>query len=68
MILVLPHLGGWEWSAFWLTRVNGVRVTAVVEPLQPPELLEWFVEFRSSLGITIVPLGARAGQRRCSRR
>ncbi|MGD9749740.1 MAG: phosphatidylinositol mannoside acyltransferase [Acidimicrobiia bacterium] len=62
IILVLPHLGGWEWSAFWLARINNVRVTAVVEPLQPPELMEWFVEFRRSLGMTIVPLGPTAGQ------
>src|SRR5437867_4185083 len=25
-ILALPHLGGWEWGGFWLTRVRGVRV------------------------------------------
>lgn len=62
IILVLPHLGGWEWSAFWLARLNNVRVTAVVEPLEPPELMEWFVEFRRSLGMTIVPLGPTAGQ------
>ena len=35
VILALPHLGGWEWSAFWLTLVKRVPVTAVVEPLQP---------------------------------
>ncbi len=62
VILVLPHLGGWEWSAFWLARINHVRVTAVVEPLQPPELMEWFVSFRRSLGMNIVPLGPKAGQ------
>lgn len=62
IILALPHLGGWEWSAFWLARIMGVRVTAVVEPLQPPELFEWFVRFRRSLGMHIVPLGPRAGQ------
>ncbi len=62
VILVLPHLGGWEWSAFWLARINGLRVTAVVEPLQPPELMDWFVAFRESLGMTIVPLGPTAGQ------
>lgn len=62
IILVLPHLGGWEWSAFWLARINGVRVTAVVEPLQPPELMAWFTEFRRALGMTIVPLGPSAGQ------
>ncbi len=62
VILVLPHLGGWEWSAFWLARINGVKVTAVVEPLEPPELFEWFVSFRESLGMNIVPLGPTAAQ------
>jgi KDO2-lipid IV(A) lauroyltransferase len=62
VILALPHLGGWEWSAFWVTQVQHVPVTAVVEPLQPPELFEWFVNFRRSLGMTIVPLGADAGR------
>jgi KDO2-lipid IV(A) lauroyltransferase len=59
-LMVIPHLGGWEWAAFWLTRVEDVGVTAVVEPLEPPELFEWFVEFRRSLGMEIVPLGPSA--------
>jgi KDO2-lipid IV(A) lauroyltransferase len=62
VILALPHLGGWEWSAFWLTRVERVPVTAVVEPLHPPELFEWFVSFRRALGMTIVPLGPDAAR------
>lgn len=62
VILALPHLGGWEWSAFWLARINKMQVTAVVEPLQPPELFDWFVEFRRSLGMNIVPLGPEAGR------
>lgn len=61
VILVLPHLGGWEWSAFWLTRICGVRVSAVVEPLEPPELFDWFIEYRRALGMNIIPLGPRAG-------
>jgi len=60
-LMVLPHLGGWEWAAFWLTRVMGMEVTAVVEPLDPPELFEWFAEFRESLGMHVVPLGPKAG-------
>lgn len=60
-LMALPHLGGWEWAAFWLTRVLDIPVTAVVEPLEPPELFEWFVSFRESLGMEIVPLGPSAG-------
>lgn len=60
-VLVLPHLGGWEWAAFWLTKLHGFEVTAVVEPLEPPELFEWFKSFRESLGMHVVPVGAAAG-------
>ncbi len=60
-IMAIPHLGGWEWAAFWLTMVANIPVTAVVEPLEPPELFEWFVEFRRSLGMHVVPLGPKAG-------
>ena len=37
-------------------------ITAVVERLEPPELFEWFSEFRTSLGMHIVPLGPDAGK------
>ena len=61
-ILALPHLGGWEWTGFWFTRVVGVPITAVVERIEPPELYEWFASFRTSLGINVVPLGPDAGR------
>jgi KDO2-lipid IV(A) lauroyltransferase len=60
-ILALPHLGGWEWAAFWLTQVMGERVTAVVEAVEPQELFDFFVEFRRKLGMQVVPLGPQAG-------
>ena len=61
-IMALPHLGGWEWAGFWLTRVRGIPVTAVVEQLEPPDLFEWFVELRRSIGMEVVPLGPEAGK------
>ncbi len=60
-LLILPHLGGWEWAAFWLARIHNIKVTAIVEPLEPPELFEWFLSFRESLGMNVVPVGAEAG-------
>lgn len=60
-ILVLPHLGTWEWAAWWLASVREMRVTAVVEPLNPPELFEWFADFRRRLGINVIPIGPSAG-------
>ncbi len=56
VILALPHLGGWEWAGRWMTD-QGHRLTVVVEPLEPPELFQWFADLRQSLGMTVVPLG-----------
>lgn len=62
VIIALPHLGGWEFAGAWLSRVQGLPVTAVVEAVEPRELFEWFVGLRRSLGITVVPLGPDAGR------
>jgi KDO2-lipid IV(A) lauroyltransferase len=61
VILALPHLGGWEWAAFWLAATKGETVTAVVEPVEPPELAEWFLGLRRDIGINVVPLSPSAG-------
>ncbi len=60
VIVAVPHLGGWEWAGRWIAD-RGVPITVVVEALDPPELFEWFADFRRSLGMTVVPLGAGAG-------
>ena len=33
----------------------------VVEPIEPPELFEWFAELRRNFGMTVIPLGPEAG-------
>ena len=58
-ILALPHLGGWEWAGRWVAD-QGIPITVVVEPLDPPELFEWFVGYRRSLGMQVVPVGLGA--------
>lgn len=60
-ILAMPHLGGWEWSGFWLTRVKGIPASVVVERLEPPALFEWFAALRRSFGLEVIPLGPEAG-------
>lgn len=60
-ILALPHIGGWEWAGSWIAQVKGWPITAVAERLEPPELFEWFLEYRRSIGLDIVPLGPGAG-------
>jgi KDO2-lipid IV(A) lauroyltransferase len=56
VIMALPHIGSWEWGGKWLAG-QGYPMTAVAEPLEPPQLFEWFVEQRRAMGLTIVPLG-----------
>lgn len=63
VILALPHLGGWEWAGFWLTEVQGLSVSVVVEQVEPPELADWFAELRRRFGMEIIPLDRSAGTR-----
>lgn len=58
-IMAVPHLGGWDFGGAWIA-TRGVPITVIVEPLEPPELFEWFADFRRSLGMTVVPLGPKA--------
>lgn len=60
VIMVMPHLGGWDFGAAWFATVGGYRVTVVVEPVEPPELFAWFTELRRSMGLEIVSLGPEA--------
>jgi KDO2-lipid IV(A) lauroyltransferase len=59
VILALPHLGGWEYAAAWMA-YKGHRMLAVVEPLDPPEMYDWFVAQRGAFGLDVVPLGPGA--------
>lgn len=58
-VVVLPHLGSWEIGAAWAAR-QGFPLTTVAEPVEPPELFEWFVAEREALGVRVLPLGAGA--------
>ena len=58
-ILALPHLGNWDMAGACCAAL-GLPMTAVTEPVEPPELFEWFVSFRESLGMTVVPVGPSA--------
>ena len=60
VILALPHLGGWEWAGRWAADL-GNKMTVVVEPIQQPELFEWFADLRRKFGMTVIPLGPDAG-------
>ncbi len=56
-IVALPHLGGWEWAAAWIAHVKSERLLVVVEPVEPPELFEWFARVRGAMGMEVVALG-----------
>lgn len=56
VILALPHLGGWEWAGAAMA-LRGHRLLAVVENIEPPQLLSWFAEQRAAIGIEVVTLG-----------
>lgn len=59
-ILALPHVGGWDFAGAWVV-AQGLPLTVVVEPVDPPELFAWFAEQRRALGMEIVPVGPGAG-------
>ncbi len=59
-VLALPHLGNWDFAGAWLA-LQGFTVTVVAEPVEPPELFEWFVETRARLGMRVIPLSSSAG-------
>ncbi|MBV9660000.1 MAG: phosphatidylinositol mannoside acyltransferase [Acidimicrobiales bacterium] len=62
VILALPHLGGWEWAGTHLVNL-GLQVSVVVERLGRPDIFEWFVSFRTRLGMNVIPMGPGAAAR-----
>jgi len=59
VILVTPHLGGWEWGGRYLIG-TGLAVTVAVEAVEPPDLFAWFTRFREQLGFQVVGVGPGA--------
>jgi KDO2-lipid IV(A) lauroyltransferase len=59
-ILALPHLGNYDYAGRWLT-LQGFPPLVVAEPVEPPELFDWFAGTRRRLGMDVVALGPDAG-------
>lgn len=55
VICFLGHLGNWDLAGAWGAQHLG-PVTTVAERLEPEEVFEEFLEFRTGLGMTIHPL------------
>jgi len=58
-VVALPHLGNWDLAGAWLAR-QGYGITVVTEPVEPPELFDWFVATRTRLGMRVIALGPSA--------
>jgi KDO2-lipid IV(A) lauroyltransferase len=54
VVMAVAHCGNWDLAGAWGARNFG-PVVSVVEKLEPEELFREFLEFRESLGMTIVP-------------
>ncbi len=57
VVAVLGHFGNWDHAGAWVTG-RGFHVTTVAERLKPESLFDQFVEYRESLGMTVLPLTA----------
>ncbi|MGV8847411.1 LpxL/LpxP family acyltransferase [Tessaracoccus sp.] len=55
LVLVLPHMGSWDFAGAWCTRV-GIKVLSVAERL-PRGVYERFREARAGMGMDILPVG-----------
>jgi KDO2-lipid IV(A) lauroyltransferase len=54
-IVVLPHAGNWDLMGAWLAATHG-SFTTVAERLRPESLHRRFVDYRTSLGMEVLPL------------
>ncbi len=59
-VLALPHIGSWEYGGAFLA-TQDLPMTAVAELIEPPALFDYFVEQRSAMGLTVVPLDGKSG-------
>ena len=55
VVCFLGHLGNWDLAGAWGTQFLA-PVTTVAERLRPEEVFREFLDFRESLGMTILPL------------
>jgi phosphatidylinositol dimannoside acyltransferase len=56
VVFAVPHLGNFDVGAARMAAI-GYPLTVVVEPVEPPELFEWFCRLRQRGGMRTVPLG-----------
>lgn len=55
VIAALPHMGNWDLAGAWAVHTDA-PFTTVAERLEPESLFRRFVEFRTSIGMEVIPL------------
>jgi lauroyl/myristoyl acyltransferase len=55
VVVFVAHMGNWDLAGAWSTQ-HLAPVTTVVERLEPEAVFQGFLDFRESLGMTILPL------------
>lgn len=56
VVFALAHSGNWDHAGAWLALTHG-RLVTVAERLKPESLYQRFLDYRTSLGMEILPLG-----------
>jgi KDO2-lipid IV(A) lauroyltransferase len=60
VVLALPHCGNWDLAGAWLV-ARGTPFTTAAEQLRPACLYQAFVDYRTGLGMDVLPLDGRNG-------
>jgi KDO2-lipid IV(A) lauroyltransferase len=53
-VVALPHCANWDLAGAWVG-IEGHRLTTVAERLKPEGVFRRFIEYRTSLGMNVVP-------------
>lgn len=59
-VAALGHTGNWDLAGAWAAK-NLAPVVTVAEHLEPEEVFQDFYDFRTSLGMTIIPMDRGSG-------
>ncbi|MEX0992038.1 MAG: phosphatidylinositol mannoside acyltransferase [Actinomycetota bacterium] len=60
LVGAVPHIGNWDTTGRGLFEL-GYKIVAVAEALEPPRLLDLFIEHRARLGMKVIPLVKGSG-------
>jgi phosphatidylinositol dimannoside acyltransferase len=55
VVVPLPHMANWDWAGAWAC-ATGMPLWTVAERLRPERLYDEFVDYRTTLGMHILPL------------